>query len=244
METTQASVNLQYVFTKEYVSVLKGMVKEGNIEAYMQNSFTVPEPDKNTYRMPGFLERKANLDASKSDFENAVEFFETYKDLSPLVASQDNFWIYLTHVEYFDFVKKRWFNNEEMTPTTIQKRFLMASKWDNALYRMWWSVYLTRDTQLENPYKYSEVILRAKNSDLLQNFSKSKLYRLSSASHGILRFFSEYDSRKKFSEVNRYIIQYFNRLSGVKQLVYMNEGFFYDTSQKALAFYESKHITA
>ncbi|MBQ0161309.1 MAG: hypothetical protein KBT28_11905 [Bacteroidales bacterium] len=235
--------SLQQTFSKDYVYSLKKSVKNGNIEAYSNDTFEVEDPSKNIYKMPGIMGRKVVLDASKSDYENAIAFYEAYKDISPLIASQESFWVYLTHVEYFEYVKKRWFGQEEMSVSTIQKRFLMSSKWDNALYRLWWSVYLTKDESLENPYVYTEVILRAKNSDLLQNFSKSKLYRLASASHGILKFFSEYESRKKFSEVNRHIIQYFNRLSGVKKLVYMNEDFFYETAKTALTFYNLKNAT-
>lgn len=184
------------------------------------------------------------LDAEKSDFENAIALYEGLSGVTPLIASEEAFWMYLTHVEYFDYVKTRWFKKgkEDTTASTIKKRFFYnGSAMDNALSRLWWSVYLTKEDDLEDPYIYTKVILKEGNSDLLQNLSKSRLYRLRDAVHGILKFFSEYDERKDFSAVNRHIVQYFNRYSGVKQLVYMNESFFYATAIQALAFYKAKH---
>ena len=99
---------------------------------------------------------------------------------------------------------------------------------------------MTKDESLDDPYKYTRVLLGDGNSDLLQNLSKSKLFRYPEAVRGIMRFFSEYDDRTDFSKVNRFIIQYFNRLGGVKQLIYMEKDFYYETAQKALALYKSE----
>lgn len=236
--------SLQRTFTDSYTSELKQKVKDGNIADYIGDSFTIQNEDTNVYRIQGLLTEHADLDAEKSDYENALALYEALKGLSPLIASEEAFWTYLTHGEYFRYVKDRWFRNTEPTPSTIKRRFFYSgSAMDNALSRLWWSVYLTidRDPESADPYKYTKVILKDGNSDLLQNLSKSRLYRLEAAVRGILGFFSEYETRANFSEVNRFIVQYFNRYSGVKQLVYMSDRFFYNTSKQALAFYKQKN---
>lgn len=235
---------LQKTFSSDYASVLKQRVKDNHIDHYFEDNFEIEENGTNVYKLQGVLTRHVVLDAEKSDFENAISLYEGLSSVTPLIASEEAFWMYLTHVEYFDYVKTRWFKKgkEDTTVSTIKKRFFYnGSAMDNALSRLWWSVYLTKDDDLEDPYIYTKVILKEGNSDLLQNLSKSRLYRLRDAVHGILKFFSEYDERKDFSAVNRHIVQYFNRYSGVKQLVYMNESFFYATAIQALAFYKAKH---
>ena len=235
---------LQKTFSSDYASALKQRVKDNHIDHYFEDNFEIEENGTNVYKLQGVLTRHVVLDAEKSDFENAISLYEGLSGVTPLIASEEAFWMYLTHVEYFDYVKTRWFKKgkEDTTVSTIKKRFFYnGSAMDNALSRLWWSVYLTKDDDLEDPYRYTKVILKEGNSDLLQNLSKSRLYRLRDAVHGILKFFSEYDERKDFSAVNRHIVQYFNRYSGVKQLVYMNESFFYATAIQALAFYKAKH---
>lgn len=239
-------VGLQKTFSKNYASTLRRKVKDGIIDQYKEDVFQVDDTNNNVYKLQGVFAHVAELDASKSDYENAIAFYEAHPEITPFLASNEAFWAHLTHVEYFDYVTNRWFNEEKnYTPTLILRRFFYtgsSNAMDNALSRLWWSVYLTKDDTLDDPYMYTKVILASGNSDLLQNLSKSKLYRLKDASHGILRFFSEYSSRTEFSAVNRYIIQYFNRYSGVKQLVFMGENFFYETSKKALEFYNRKKL--
>ena len=112
-----------------------------------------------------------------------------------------------------------------------------GSNMDNTLSRLWWATYLTVDEESDDKYRYTRVLLQDGNSDLLQNLSKSKLFRHKEAVIGILKFFSEYENRNDFSNVNRYIIQRFNRIGGVRQLVYMDRDYFYNESKIALEQY-------
>ena len=243
MEKKLTSSGLQKTFSKDYVSILKQRVKDGQIDQYFNDTFDISDAETNIYKLQGIMSTQGDLDADKSDFENALALYNGL-GINPLIASEEAFWAYLTHVEYFDYVKNRWFKKEQegTSPDTIRRRFFYSgSAMDNALSRLWWSVYLTKDDSLEDPFVYTKVILKDGNSDLMQNLSKSKLYRLQDAVHGILKFFSEYNERKDFSAVNRHIVQYFNRYSGVKQLVYMNESFFYATALQALIFYKQKN---
>lgn len=229
-------------FSKEYTSILKQKVRGGDIASYSLEKFEIEENGRDVYPLQNVRKDDVKLDASKSDFDNAVLLYESFESLPPFIASEEALWAYLTHVEHFDYVKERWNFNSEFSSDLILKRFFYSSSiaMDNAISRLWWGVHLTKDESLEDPYKYTRVLLGNRNSDLLQNLSKSKLFRYPEAVKGIMKFFSEYDDRTDFSKVNRFIIQYFNRLGGVKQLVYMEKEFYYETAQKALALYKSE----
>lgn len=233
---------LQRTFSKDYTSVLKQKVRTGNIASYGLEKFEITENGRDVYPLQNVRKDNVKLDATKSDFDNAVKLYESFESLPPFIASEEALWAYLTHVEHFDYVKERWNINSESSSDLILKRFFYSSSvaMDNAVSRLWWGAYLTKDESLDDPYKYTRVLLGDGNSDLLQNLSKSKLFRYPEAVRGIMRFFSEYDDRTDFSKVNRFIIQYFNRLGGVKQLIYMEKDFYYETAQKALALYKSE----
>lgn len=233
---------LQRTFSTEYTSVLKRKVRAGDIANYFLEKFEIAGNGKDVYPLQNVLKENVELDASKSDFDNAVLLYESFRSLPPYIASEEPLWTYLTHVEHFDYVKERWNINSESSPDLILKRFFYSSSvaMDNAISRLWWGAHLTKDETLDDPYKYTRVLLGEGNSDLLQNLSKSKLFRYSEAVKGIMKFFSEYNDRSDFSKVNRFIIQYFNRLGGVKQLIYMEKDFYYETAQKALALYKSE----
>ena len=230
---------LQRTFTKEFTSIIKRSLKDGRTDRYMAEEFQVGDPNSCIYRLKCVEHNHVELDAEKSDFENAVAFYEANKGIPPFIAAEEAFWAYLTHIEYFDFVKKRWNINSETTKETIQKRFFYSgSNMDNTLSRLWWAAHLTVDDSAEDKYKYTKVLLQDGNSDLLQNLSKSKLFRHKEAVIGILKFFSEHEDRAEFSSINRYIIQRFNRIGGVRQLVYMDQDYFYNESKNALEQYK------
>lgn len=234
---------LQRTFSKEYTSVLKQKVKSGNTVTYGLDKFEFEENGRDVYPLQNVRKENVILDASKSDFDNAVQLYESFKSLPPFIASEEALWTYLTHVEHFNYVKERWKINSESSSDLILKRFFYSSSvaMDNAISRLWWGTHLTKDETLDDPYKYTRILLGDGNSDLLQNLSKSKLFRYPDAVRGIMKFFSEYDNRTDFSKVNRFIIQYFNRLGGVKQLIYMEKDFYYETAQKALALFKSEN---
>lgn len=229
---------LQRTFSKEYTSIIKQSLKDGGLNRYMSDEYTVNDPNSCIYRLQGVEHNYVELNADKSDLDNAVIFYEANKGIPPFIAAEEAFWAYLTHVEYFDFVKKRWKINHDTTKETILKRFFYSgSNMDNTLARLWWAAHLTVDESLEDKYQYTRVLLQEGNSDLLQNLSKSKLFRHKEAVIGILKFFSEYKDRSDFSKINRYIIQRFNRIGGVRQLVYMKRDYFYNESAIALKEY-------
>ena len=235
MANDSTNKELQCTFSKEYTSIIKQSLKDGHLERYLADKYPIEDPNSCIYRLQGVEHHKVELDADKSDFDNAVAFYEANIGVPPFIAAEEAFWAYLTHVDYFSFVKNRWKIGPDSSKETIIKRFFYTgSNMDNTLSRLWWAAHLTVDDDSEDKYKYTKVLLQDGNSDLLQNLSKSKLFRHKEAVIGILKFFSEYDDRADFSNINRYIIQRFNRIGGVRQLIYMDRDYFYNESKTAL----------
>jgi hypothetical protein len=65
------------------------------------------------------------INDQKADAENAKKIYEAFKNLSIINATDRRLWAYLTHLKYYDYVKKRWKINEKEqddTETSKQQR--------------------------------------------------------------------------------------------------------------------------
>ena len=92
-ETTK---ELQRTFSKEYTSIIKQSLKDGGLDRYMVPQYTVKDPNSCIYRLQGLEHNHAELDAGKSDFDNAVSFYEANKKIPPFIAAEEAFWAYHT----------------------------------------------------------------------------------------------------------------------------------------------------
>lgn len=100
-------------------------------------------------------------DPSKYDFQNAKKIYELYKDVPIELASEENFWAYLTHVEFWDYMIKRW-PIDKKESTMISRYFFGKAKpyYRNGLSRLWWYAHVTYDNELEDPYFYTRIALK------------------------------------------------------------------------------------
>ena len=101
--------NLQCTFKESYASHLKDEVKANiSLDKYGQTEFvydrTKVKQIANLYEPKQLLEK---LLETNNDFDAAVILYEAYKNLSPLLASTEAFWVYLTHVDLFKYVQYR-----------------------------------------------------------------------------------------------------------------------------------------
>ena len=99
----------------------------------------------------------------KYDYENAKLIFEAMKNLPTIYARNENIWSYLTHFEYWDYMKERWYNNK----ADICARYFFKGKTSNdvisissvpytrnGIGRLWWGAYIVYNEKLNNPYEY------------------------------------------------------------------------------------------
>ena len=116
-------MELQKIYMTKYVNYLSDNFRK---EAYLEDKFIAENPQiiplKNIYNNAGTLIEKMIPD-SKHDFESAVALYEAYPDLTPLVASQQSLWVYLSHNELFSYVQKRWKVSSESTEERMKKQW-------------------------------------------------------------------------------------------------------------------------
>lgn len=246
-------MQLQKTFKEGYMKTLRDAVKsEVAIPLYGYDIFEVDATHvkrlANVYAPEGLAEK---LDMIwENDLQSAIAIFEAYENISPLLASNEAFWAYLTHVDLFSYAQKRWpkVKEPDCSANYILDHWFMGENGllRNAVASMWWSVYNTIDETRENKYELTEVLF--KNYSLrVVHFGSYMLIRHREAMIGILSFLKDNPviMANAFEYRGRFISKYFNRLGAVKQLAYMKRDFFYDVcsslKDKMLSITKLKH---
>ena len=110
-------------------------------------------------------------DKGQYDLENAILIYEAMKDLPYTVATNENYWSFLTHTIYWDYMRNRWPVEAAQQDVTsfVQTRYMFHPKnkryYRNGLSRLWLYAALTYDVDNnEDPYFYTKIML--KNQDL------------------------------------------------------------------------------
>lgn len=106
---------LQKTFKDSYTKQLIEGVKSGRtIKDYESGEF---EFDSNQIKMISGLYTPCGLQErmiaalqrdKRHGAEAAIELFEAYKSLTPLIAANESFWAYLCHTELNKFVQLEW----------------------------------------------------------------------------------------------------------------------------------------
>ena len=229
-------MELQKVFKHSYMDELR---KNIHISDYQGESFPY-EPSKvktlaNVYRPDGLLER---LDPD-DDFSSAIEIYEAYESVTPLLASLPDLWVYLSHVDLFPYVQNR--NSEVLSPD-VTEEYIVDHWFKNkvSLFRMalpsaWWSVYLSIDKTRKNPYELTEILF--KNQELRTNsFGPLTLIRHREAMIGVLEFLQQHPDLlvDGMNMRAQYIRKLFNLVGGYKRLEYMDRDFFKNELEKRI----------
>ncbi len=227
-------MELQKTFKESYTATLKDNVKSGvSIPLYKEESFDVDETQvkrlAGIYAPEGLGDKM--LDNAYDDFSAAKTIFEAYENISPLLASNESFWVYLTHTELFNYMKHRWPNvrSEAVSSNYILDHWFIGGQgiMRNAPANLWWTIHNTIDRTRDDKYELSALMF--KNYSLRTNtFGISTLIRHREAMIGILEFILENPiiSEESFEYRGQFIAKYFNRLGAVKQLAYLDRDYF------------------
>lgn len=136
------------------------------IEKYLNNKFSVSSTDtvQSSLKVPAkeiLLTNPQNPSGGnkRDSVENAIKIFEAYSSLTPEDASDERFWAYLTHVDFFDYMKKRTNilgqEKEKRAKYILDHWFVdpvsPSSLMNNDISRLWWVVFLTK-TSGKDPY--------------------------------------------------------------------------------------------
>ena len=180
---------LQRVFKPSYMDYLKQNI---TVEAYLVDHFNYDHsqawPLYGVTQPEGLLER---LDPTPDgDLQTAIAIYEAYHDISPLMAQQDDLWVYLTHVDLFEYVKKRW-----PIPSKIEEdkkqRFIENHWFHNptnflrtTFAGLWWNVFMTVDKDREDKYELTKIMYNCGQDWRIMRFRPPPFWE---RSHGSIR---------------------------------------------------------
>ena len=100
---------------------------------------------------------------SKYDAQNVQTFYEKFKDIPLELASEESFWVYFSHVEFWSYMQVRWPLKNDTDTSSIRNRYFFGKDrplFRQGLARLWWYGYLTYDSILDDPYHYTKVAFK------------------------------------------------------------------------------------
>lgn len=233
----------QQIFKEKYLLKLKDEI---DIDKYRSNEFVYDK--KQTLMMPNINKPDGLLSKlnHQNDIETAVAVFEAFKNLEPIQASDERLWAYLSHVDLYPYMIKRWsdvYTGKASKPenyicdhwfleSTVQSNLLR-----HAISGLWWAVYLSVDENRgENKYELTKILFRQLDFPT-RTLGTYKLGRHKEAVIGILEFIQENELlfKKNFEDRVRFITKHLNLIGGVKPIAYYDRSFFKGELQKVSA---------
>ena len=230
---------LQRTFSDTYANQLQYEAKQGiGIERYTKPVF---EYDKGQVLIIPTIEQPEGLlnkMKASDDLASAKALYNAYKDITPLQASDESFWTYLTHVDLYPYVRER-------NDAVLEEDFNDAKYIDNYFFHgfgsliyhplagLWWDVHCTIDPDSTDPYKYTDYLFRDYGLRVTY-MGRYSLFRHKEQVFGILDFLMKNEdvASEHFRQRSRWISQYFNKLGAAKQLRSLNRDFFSSELEK------------
>lgn len=246
---------LQRTFKKNYVETLLDAVRNGqNLDLYAQDSFDYDA--EQVVMIPNLAYPEGLIDklvpTPQGDFDSAVAIYEAFPNLTPLQAADKSFWTYLTHVDLFEYVQKRYpkvkdegFNS---IPYIVDHWFCGSDwYWRHPIASLWWFVHQTIDEENADKYKYTRFFLS--NYEFRTNLAKYSIARLKEALFGYFDFLMDNPEIESqfFKARNRFLTKHLNKLGGTRLLSTLPREVFYDElcsiKEQALQINSSKSDT-
>ncbi len=177
------------------------------------------------------LNQKSN-DYRKSDFECAKLLYENI-NITQRQASDIDFWSYLHHFDMYKYIHLRWSEIENPSrgsqETYINRHWLMTLSSQKHLINyplttLWWSIHLTIDNNLKDPYELSKIYFN-NNRYRTVTFGGSSYVRHKEAILGILQFYKIHNIRET-KEIGDKISKFVNLLGGTKPLGFFKRDWF------------------
>lgn len=220
---------LQKCLRESVVNCLKENIINGDSRDRYINKEPFEFKDKDIIKLaniykPQGLDKK--MMKAETDYHAAIVLYEAYPNLTPVLASYEPFWTYLTHIDLYEYTsKRRQWTKESSTDSMIDYWcFGSAPLFRNAVANLWWSVYRTVDEERDDKYEITKLFFR--NIRIrTREFGASLFSRNKEALIGILEFVSENEDlfKESYEEKMRYLSKYFNRLGAIKELSFLGK---------------------
>ncbi len=157
---------------------------------------------------------------AETKVEAAILLYEGMA-ISPLLASDERLWAYLTHGPLMPYVQREWpdVGRGENKENYILDHWFVnthSKLMRNALASLWWSVEISKiktDTEVD-PYCLTRILF---TNYTLRVISLAQVLRSRNVLHGILLWFYE-NGTEKMEVRGSFIAKYLNQLASIKQL--------------------------
>lgn len=223
----------QKIFTKSFADKLPAEL-QSNIALYRNDVFEVrPENiiesniDVLDENLAAHMEEHTSS-VAREEFEAAKILFEAYPNLTPLQASHKPFWLYLSHVELYHYMRLRWpiLTNKDLSDEELYKavkqHFFNPSIIRNQLEGLYWLVRCSAIRKEDGTYDYSYTeFLFSRRKLGNRGIGASIYFRNPKVVRGMLRFYMDYENdflTPHFEEKTDYCIQLMNQKGAVSEI--------------------------
>lgn len=188
----------QKIFSKYYIEDLISKIEAGNVSEYLSED---PFPYENKIP-PGeslvevnekFSLKISTSSSSHFDLDNSINLYTELKSLNETQASDARLWAYFSHVNFWEYMRKRWpaekFEEDtddlfdEISVKNKQANFIISRYHlkttnrrrllRNGISRLWWYSYLTFDENRADPFELTRILLA--HQDKAQNLLERSL---------------------------------------------------------------------
>jgi hypothetical protein len=190
------------IFKISLVNALRSSIRV-NLDKYLRDESWVAEVSTKSARdmqtavelaEPICLEFPEN--GNLKDTENAIRFHKALRHLTLLQASNPRLWTRMSHVDFWQYMRLRWPADKHMTNRDkamrfVESRYFVAQSQSRALLRngiarLWWTAQLSHDSQRENPYELTTILLST--LDITQQILERGMGRADNVLKGFLEF--------------------------------------------------------
>jgi len=237
---------IQKIFSKNFVRGLMERVKAGQIEFYFRDdNFPITDDQfilNSSIKIGSDIELKIPDANDHYDYDNSIAIYKAFKSLNETKASDPRLWTYLTHINFWRYMRKRWpaekfqaeDENDVHSPEQRQIKFILTRYFlqtsnrrhllRNGIARLWWYAHLTYNERSESPFELTKILLS--QQDIAQNLLERSLGSNKIILKNLLIYFKNYDGMNR--EQIREKIKLVNLASGVKDLQILNEDEFFN----------------
>ncbi len=222
------------VLQDSMLQVLKSNIRSG-LEGYMENSIWCAEflgIEESTLVVP------INLtfgEGKKSDYdlEHSIKIHQTLGQIPIYLANNEKYWTFHTHVTFWNYMRERWpiEDAQKNKENFILNRYFFgpATIYRNGLARLWWYAYITFDSDLEDPYFYTRILLRTQDiaGYVAQTGNIARNKKVLKASLNVISILLDMEEQniiklKDREQFIRNIFKHANSLSSVRVLEFLD----------------------
>lgn len=186
-----------------------------------------------------------------NDLENCKKIYLAMKDITIQEATEEQIWVYLTHVTFWDYMRKRWPIKDKKSNSIEDKKLYNSEKGRyffqgnpdraltrNGISRLWWIAYSTYDETFKDPFHLTKLLFI--DQDFIATIFERNFSRNSNVTKYILKAIDKYSNEKSFPKrsYRRALGKEINRIGAVRILDMLSYDEIESIVYKSFAYYE------